>query len=212
MICDFFTGHPNYDISFSVPSGVSYWLLQPWLLKKMKEAGFYRLSFSIETGNKRMVDFIGKPVDLQKAKETIAIANQMGFWTQGNFIIGFPDETRQEIEKTISYACDSGLDFPVFFIAKPYAGSELTDICASYDLRVDRIDTTDLNTTAMDTLTLRACEINALRKSAVKKALMQKAIYLTNPLNSIRFLCQKIRSWRDLKYFVKVLRNVWKLI
>ncbi len=193
------------NISFSIPSGTSIWLVDCDLLKKMKQAGFYRLCFPVETGNENTLKFIKKPVNLVKVKETIRIANKLGYWTQGNFIIGFPYETKEEIMQTIEYAYNSGLDYVIFFIAKPYAGSEMYEIFRKEGLLDSIIRASHIKRSDYDTTTMKAEELNKIYNNAVKGFFIRKVIFYIKPVNFYNYLLPKFRSYQDCRYAFKIL-------
>lgn len=117
------------DVKWTTPNGIAIWLLNKRLLKKMKKAGCYRLTFGLESGNlDTLHNFIGKHYDYAKAKEIIKFASKIGLWTVGTFIIGFPYETREKLDDTINYALSTDLDFAVFYIANPFPGTPMYDI------------------------------------------------------------------------------------
>ena len=126
-ICDLIIRR-KLGIFLSLPAGTSVWMADEQLLRKMKKAGFYRLNFPVESGNLRSLSFIRKPVKLNSVTEIIKSACKLGFWTSANFIIGFPYETKDEIKQTIKFAYNCGVDYPFFFIARPFPGSEMYDI------------------------------------------------------------------------------------
>lgn len=202
-ICEFII-EKNLNLSLSIPSGTSIWLVDGDLLKKMKKAGFYRLCFPIETGNENTLKFINKPVNLVKVRETIRLTNKLGFWTQGNFIIGFPYETKEEIMETIKYAYDSGLDYAIFFIAKPYAGSEMYDIFKKEGLLDTIARSSHIERSDYDTKTIKAAELSKLHSSAVKGFLIHKFIFYMKPDNFYNYLLPKFHSYQDLKYIIKI--------
>lgn len=193
------------NISLSIPSGTSIWLVDCDLLRKMKQAGFYRLCFPIETGNENTLKFIKKPINLVKVKETIRTANKLGYWTQGNFIIGFPYETKEEMMQTIEYAYNSGLDYVIFFIAKPYAGSEMYEIFKNEGLLDNIIRASHIKRSDYDTTTMKAEELNKIYNNAVKGFFVKKFIFYTKPVNFYNYLLPKFRSYQDCIYAVKIL-------
>lgn len=116
-------------IRWTTPNGIAIWLLDRNLLKKMKKAGCYRLTFGLESGSPEILkNFIGKHYNHQEAKEMITFASQLGLWTVGTFILGFPHETHQQIEETINFSVSSDLDFATFYIANPFPGTPLFEI------------------------------------------------------------------------------------
>ena len=66
-----------------------------------------------------------KKVDLKKARELIRTAKSLGILVHGQFIIGMPDETIQDIEQTIGWAEEADFDYTTFSIATPYPGTEM---------------------------------------------------------------------------------------
>ncbi len=210
-ICDMLIAR-RLGISLSIPAGTSIWLVDEALLRKMKQAGFYRLCFPIESGNLNTLKFIRKPIKLDQVKEKIRLASRIGFWTQGNFIIGFPYETREEIAETIRYAYDSGLDYPIFFIAKPYAGSELTGIMKKEGLLRENITYSNIEHSSLDTKTMSARELNEIHDKAVRGLIRHKLFFYLKPGNMITFLVPKVRSWDGISYTLKVLWSGLRVI
>lgn len=203
-ICDLIISK-KLNISLSIPSGTSIWLVDFELLKKMKKAGFYRLCFPVETGNQNTLKFIRKPVNLAKVKETIKMANKLGFWTQGNFIIGFPYETKEEIEETIKYAYNSGLDYVFFFVAKPYAGSEMYEIFKEEALLNTIVRSSHIERSDYDTKTMKAGDLNEICRNAFKGFLIHKISFYFKPINFFNYLLPKLCSFQDIKYALKIL-------
>ena len=116
------------DIKWTTPNGIAIWLLNEPLIKRMKEAGCYRLTFGLESGNSETLRYLGKRYDYDHAKKIIKYAHRIGLWTIGTFIIGFPDEKRDSMEDSINFALNSYLDFAVFYIANPFPGTEMYEI------------------------------------------------------------------------------------
>ena len=205
QICDFLITK-KLNISLSIPPGTCVWILNENLLAKMKKAGFYRLNFPIETGNENTLKFIRKPVNLEKTRETIQIANRLGFWTQGNFIIGFPYETREEMMETINYAYECGLDYANFLIATPLAGSEMTEIFIKEGLIESGINTSDVFHADHDTTTMTGNELNEIHAQAVRGFVSNKIFFYLNPINFYKHMLPKLLTLDGIVYAMKVLK------
>lgn len=108
--------------------GMSVWLLDEELLKLMHKAGLYRIALTIESGCEETLKFIRKNVNLNRAKEIINICNKLGIRVSANFIIGFPYETKEHIEKTRSYIMDADLDTVSVLLSQPLKGAELFEV------------------------------------------------------------------------------------
>lgn len=201
----------NLKVHLNIASGSSGWLLDKTLLIKLKKAGFYRLTFPIESGSETTLNYIRKPINLEKIKNMIKIANYLGFWTYGNFIIGFPYERREDIEKTIQFANRSQLDYLTFFIAKPYAGSEMYQHFLNEGLiKRNRIfNPTSMAVADNDTVYMRKDELNQIIRKAQKKYSLYILSNYFNPIFFITYFIQKIGSKDGLFYFLKYIKNVF---
>lgn len=91
----------------------------------MYEAGCRWIFFGIESGSEEMQIKIRKRLNLEKAKETIDFCNKIGITTTTSFILGFADETEDEIRETIKYAKSINSDSKIAFKFKPIPKSKL---------------------------------------------------------------------------------------
>ena len=109
------------------------------LYGRMKRAGFYQLTFCPESGNERVLNsVIKKHLDLGKMKRLVAMArDEFGFKTHSFFIIGFPYETKREIEDTIRYAEELDTDGYSFSVATPFPPTELWKWCKDDNLIIE---------------------------------------------------------------------------
>jgi magnesium-protoporphyrin IX monomethyl ester (oxidative) cyclase len=204
-LCDLIIGR-KYGLSLTLPSGTSIWLCTQELLKKMREAGFYRLNLPVESGNAATLKFIRKPVKLPDVLKVIRQASQLGFWTTANFIIGFPYETRAEIEETIRFAYNCGVDYPVFLIAKPHVGSEMYDIYEKEGLiQGDEGLNSSYFTALHPTKHFTAAELDKIYKGAVSGYLRHKIFWSLNPKNFFIYIFPKFSTWAGLRYAFKLL-------
>lgn len=124
-------------ITWAVPNGMEIAKLDRELLTLMRKAGCYALHLAIESGSKEVLERISKRVDLDQTREVISMGREMGFEISAFFMIGFPDQTRQEIEQTLAYAETLDLDHVHFFIATPIPGTLMFDDCIRNELLVD---------------------------------------------------------------------------
>ena len=207
--CDFFIER-NLGITFAVDSGISIWLTDLSLLKKMKKAGFYSLRFPIETGSKKTLEYVNKPVDLDYAKKIIDEANILGFWTSSNIIVGFPYETREDVMESIKYAYDSTLDFTSFIIAKPHAGSDMYDTFKKDGLLETKVVRgSDFYSADYDTHFLKANELQDIVTSASSRWFIHKIYNYLNPNFFYKYFFPKIRTVSDIRYFLKIMLIVY---
>jgi radical SAM superfamily enzyme YgiQ (UPF0313 family) len=125
-ICDLIL-ESGMKIYLSFPNAIRGDIATPELIKKLKEAGAYKINYAVETASPRIQEMVKKRVRLPKLKEAIAMTNEAGIWTHGFFMMGFPTETREEIEMTVDYACSAKLNTAGFFVLQPFPGTEIWD-------------------------------------------------------------------------------------
>ncbi|MBR1420666.1 MAG: radical SAM protein [Selenomonadaceae bacterium] len=68
------------------------------------------LSMGIESANLEVLKFYRKDIDLERVKHLIGVADSLGIFTVGNFIIGAPVENLAMINRTFDFIQRSGLD------------------------------------------------------------------------------------------------------
>jgi len=105
-------------------------LLTEEILELMSKSGCTGINVAIESGNKRVLkELVKKPIkDITKVPQIIADIQRHGMYCIGNFIVGFPGETWEEIRETMAFAETCGADYVKFFVAVPLYGTELYDI------------------------------------------------------------------------------------
>ncbi len=114
------------DIRWSASSRVNTFSRK--IAKAMKEGGCHTVYFGIESGTQRILNFIGKGITLEQALKSVKDANDFGLNTLGSFIIGFPDESKDEVKKTIKFSKKVGVRIAQFTIATPYPGTRLWNL------------------------------------------------------------------------------------
>jgi radical SAM superfamily enzyme YgiQ (UPF0313 family) len=100
--------------------------------KLIRVAGCWQIAYGIESGDQTVLNNMKKQVKVERVKEMIGMANEVGINTRGYFMIGCPGETRHTIQTTIDFMRTSGLkDFHVTFCT-PMPGAELFDTADQY--------------------------------------------------------------------------------
>ncbi len=112
-------------IDWTCPNGVRVDTLDLSLLKLMKKAGCYQLSFGIESGNQEVLNKVGKGIKLGQVENAVKWAKLAGIETIGFFMIGLPNDTEETMQQTIDFAKSLPLDLVQFTITVPYPGTEL---------------------------------------------------------------------------------------
>jgi anaerobic magnesium-protoporphyrin IX monomethyl ester cyclase len=103
-------------------------------LEVLAAAGFTTLTLPFESANQRLIDkyATGKwNVHKTDTKQLIEACTAVGIRTAGNYMIGYPDETLQEIHNTILMCkqhVDQGMNHGHFFAVVPFPGTKLFDM------------------------------------------------------------------------------------
>ena len=71
------------------------------LLEHMHRSGCHAIFFGVETGSARMQEIIDKHLDPRRAEKIIDAAEQLGIDTTVSLIIGFPEETPDDLRQTL---------------------------------------------------------------------------------------------------------------
>jgi anaerobic magnesium-protoporphyrin IX monomethyl ester cyclase len=96
------------------------------LVREMVKAGLRILYFGVESANQRILDYYKKTITPAQAETAIRTAKKAGVDViVGSFIVGAPDETRQEIQNTINFAKRNRIDIPQFNILGAHPGNDV---------------------------------------------------------------------------------------
>ena len=95
------------------------------LLKKMKQAGCYRIHVGIESGNQNILNRIKKGITLEQVRRAVKWAKEAGLDVGGYFMIGLPGETKETMRQTIDFAKSLNLDLAKIAICMPLPATEL---------------------------------------------------------------------------------------
>lgn len=99
--------------------------VDPDLLKLMRRAGCWQLSYGIESGDPDILKSMHKRLSLDQIRQALQWSREAGLRTKGFFIVGFPGETRETLERTRRLACSLPLDDISVMQMTPFPGSEL---------------------------------------------------------------------------------------
>lgn len=135
-ICDLLI-EKKLDLKITFPNGIRGDIINEKLLHKMKEAGTYRIVYGIETASPRLQKLIKKNINLKKMNEVISLTDELNILSHGFFMLGFPTETREEMQRTIDYAANSKLNTASFFTVNSFEGTELANMVKNLKIPID---------------------------------------------------------------------------
>lgn len=122
QICD--TG---ISVGWNCTARASKLLTNPEMLKWLKSAGCHTLCIGVESGSQRILDLMNKGIKLEQVVKSVKMAKDAGFVLVLTFMVGYPGETKQDIDRTIEFACKMDPEIAEFTICTPFPGTELYD-------------------------------------------------------------------------------------
>lgn len=118
--------HRNLDIKWAGQSRVDQ--TDKELLKLMKDSGLVQLDFGVESGSEKILKILGKGGAGDRTaqiKRSFELCHELDIRTLATFIIGNPEETREDIEESFKVAKDIKADYTAFYFLTPYPGTDI---------------------------------------------------------------------------------------
>jgi radical SAM superfamily enzyme YgiQ (UPF0313 family) len=117
------------NVKWSIPNGISrVENVTEGFLRLAKRAGCIDAWFAAESGSERIrTEIIYKQNTIEQVRKAIEASARLGIQTGAFFIFGSPDETVEEMQQTIDFACSLPLDRAQFTICTPFPGTTMWD-------------------------------------------------------------------------------------
>jgi len=111
------------------------------ILKEMKKAGCVQINVGVESGNPEILNSIQKNIDLDQVRDIFKIAKNLGIGTYAYFMVGFPGETKQQVQETIELMKEiKPTVYPCWSICTPYPGTEIFETIQQMKLLPEQPD------------------------------------------------------------------------
>ena len=101
------------------------------MLKEMKSAGWWMVSYGIESGDNKVLAMNKKEATVEQARQAVRSTKEAGLKVWGYFMLGMYGDNRESMEKTIKLSCDEPFDIVNYSISAPYPGTEWGEIAKS---------------------------------------------------------------------------------
>ena len=176
------------------------------LLKKMKQAGCWMIAVGIESGDNAILKTIKKQITAEEAQIVVQLIHEAGIEAWGYFVLGFPGDTVQTLEKTIAFALSLPLAMAKFDIAAPYPGTEFYDYAQDRGLlKADKYEDFDQNASAVvEYPDLSRAQIKAAVRKGHRKFFLRPRVLLR--------LLREIKSLTSLKTLILIVRDELSLL
>jgi radical SAM superfamily enzyme YgiQ (UPF0313 family) len=101
-------------------------------LKFMRDSGCWQIRIGIESGNRRVLDFIKKGITLEQVRDVTGWCTEVGIRTTGFFMVGHHIDTQETIDETIRFALALPLSDVVVTVNTPIPGTESYEKAREY--------------------------------------------------------------------------------
>jgi len=171
--------------------------------KMMKKAGFRMILFGLESMNQKTLDRINKGLKNEEIEPSLKMCKSAGLEPHITVMIGYPWETKKDIEYTLSFVKrlfkKGYVDSLQATLAIPYPGTPLYKYCEENNLLLTKdYDRFDQREPVMKT---------ELKSRELKKMISQLYRSFVTP----KFLVKKItgiRGWQDIKHIGRAGKKV----
>lgn len=95
------------------------------VLKMLKEIGCFRIWIGAESGSQKIIDKMDRRVSIDDVRDKINLTKSFGMEAGTFIMVGYPDETQEDIEKTVKYLEASTPSQFTITLAYPIKGTAL---------------------------------------------------------------------------------------
>lgn len=108
-ICDSRVNNSSYDV-----------------FREMVKSGCNTVYFGIESANQRILDYYRKEITPEQSVDAVSKARKAGVdLIVGSFIVGAPDETKEEVLRTLNFAQELDINVPSLNVLGAFSGTEI---------------------------------------------------------------------------------------
>jgi anaerobic magnesium-protoporphyrin IX monomethyl ester cyclase len=186
----------NITIPWYCTSGLRLDLIDEEIAGLMYKAGCYTATIAIESASQRTLNHMKKNLNLEKVPHHIRILRNAGFDLNALFILGYPTETREDVEETIRYALKLDIQRAQFSNFLPIPGTE------AYEYVKQRGEIDHLNYDALHTADIPYSPPGMTRREL--KWLQRKAFLRFHLRPRVLWATlRKVQSFSHLRYLTR---------
>ncbi|PIU17959.1 MAG: hypothetical protein COT18_11490 [Elusimicrobia bacterium CG08_land_8_20_14_0_20_59_10] len=165
-------------IKLSFPNGLRVDTMDEELLLKLKKAGLHLLAYAIESGSPAVQKRMGKHLNLEKAARMARFTNEQGIFFGGFFMLGFPGETREELQATLRFSREVPFHQANFFFVTPRPNTVLYEMAAKQIGGVGKV--------AHASYFRFSVNLSAVSDEELQKTMEEAEAYYAHPLRFLR--------------------------
>jgi radical SAM superfamily enzyme YgiQ (UPF0313 family) len=186
------------NVRWNCPYGIRLGSLDEKILTLMERAGCYSINVGIESGSDRILKHMRKNLSVREIREKCSLIKRLTkINIEGNFILGYPEETEQDILSSIQLACELPISTATFTAFNPIPGTAIFD-----QLREEKWIGDDINWEGIyvDKIMLPTKHVSIERLEELH-ALAYRSFYL-RPRIALRLL-SSMRNATHLKFILR---------
>ncbi len=165
----------NLDISFVASSRVDR--VDKDLLENLKSSGLSTIYYGVESGSQRILDLMKKGITLKNVEDAVRVAKDVNLNVLTSFILGYPGETEDDMDKTIDFSTKLDSDYCQYSILTPFPGTPIYDDLIEKNL----IDNDEWNKYTVLKPILKYSEIGLSKKMVERKLAKAYLKFYTRP-------------------------------
>jgi magnesium-protoporphyrin IX monomethyl ester (oxidative) cyclase len=132
-------------MTYQVPSGAEINAIDEEMIDLMAAAGFKKLFMAVESPNEEIqLNHIDKKVKLHRIREIVQKLKSVNIISEGSFMVGFPHETKAQVDETFRKVKEFGFDRISISIVNPLPGTALYEQCKNEGLLPPDFDPQDI--------------------------------------------------------------------
>lgn len=186
------------DVNVSWECSTRVDLLDEELLRVMRRAGCRCIDVGIETGSSRMLKKIDKGISLSRVRNSIRLMENAGMAWRAFFMIGYPEETKDDIEHTYDLIKNIRPLKMWFSIFTPYPGTKLYEVSRSLNLIPENPDWSHYSHQSPEN-----CFLKNMKKDEFDVYARRIGGFVDQYNNDARFLLKRL--WRKNSYWPTIL-------
>jgi radical SAM superfamily enzyme YgiQ (UPF0313 family) len=189
-------------------------LVNEKLLKKMKKAGCWLISYGVESASQDLLNTINKGITIAQIEQTFKWTRAANIKTLAYFMIGLPGETRKTIEESIKFAKRINPDFVNWSLTTIFPATPLEKIAKERAKNKGKIvpytsEAHDIYRLNWDKEPLFMYEENIPIKDLKKYIVKAYKKFYFRPRYIVSQLSQ-IKSFSEFSYYFKAFLNMVK--
>ena len=163
------------------------------MLLAMRNSGCVQIDFGVESGSNKTLKTMKKATTIDAARSVFAMTKKVGIRSCATFIIGFPNETEEDMEETFNFAKEINADYTAFYFLTPYPGTPIYHTAVENNWLDPKIANSEKFTHRQVELPLMAIEHAPEKLAAIRRRFQN------------HFFFRNYFRWQNLGFYASVI-------